>query len=236
MAIYIGRRKFLAALGGAAAVWPLAARAQQPRKVWRVGMLQPGAPPEPLLETIKDGMRDLSYVEGRDIVFEVRWAEGKHDRLGGLAAELVGLKVDVIHAFTTLPALAARGVTTTIPIVFSAVGDPVGVGLVASLARPGGNATGLSALATELSGKRLEVLREVSPNVSRVAMSAMGGGRRAAHSGRPLHGRASQANRRLRGPAGPAGHLRNTGIRRFRRSHLLMQPTRPSQPTAASFH
>jgi putative ABC transport system substrate-binding protein len=164
------RRAFITLLGGAAAAWPLAANAQQARKVWRLGMLQPGAPPEPLLEVIRDGLRDLGYMEGRDIVFEVRWAEGKHDRLGGLAAELVGLNVDAIHAFTTSPALAARAATTTIPIVFSAVGDPVGTGLVASLARPGGNATGLSALATELSGKRLEILREIIPNVSRVAM------------------------------------------------------------------
>jgi putative tryptophan/tyrosine transport system substrate-binding protein len=164
------RRTFIVLLGGAAAAWPLAARAQQPRKVWRLGVLQPGAPPEPLLETIKDGLRDLGYMEGRDIVFEVRWAEGKHDRLAGLAAELVGLKVDVIYAFTTSPALAARGATTTTPIVFSGVGDPVGTGLVASLAHPGGNATGLSVLATELAGKRLEMLREIIPTVSRVAM------------------------------------------------------------------
>jgi putative tryptophan/tyrosine transport system substrate-binding protein len=163
------RREFITLIGGAAA-WPLAARAQQPRKVWRLGVLQPGAPPEPLLEAVRDGVRELGYMEGRDIVLEVRWAEGKHDRLAGLAAELVGLKVDVIYAFTTPPALAARRATTTIPIVFSGVGDPVGSGLVASLARPGGNATGLSVLATELSSKRLEMLREIVPTVSRVAM------------------------------------------------------------------
>jgi putative ABC transport system substrate-binding protein len=102
------RREFITLLGGAAAAWPLAARAQQARKVWRLGMLQPGAPPEPLLEVIRDGLRDLGYMEGRDIVFEIRWAEGKHDRLGGLAAELVGLKVDAIHAFTTSPGLRRR--------------------------------------------------------------------------------------------------------------------------------
>jgi ABC-type uncharacterized transport system substrate-binding protein len=163
------RREFITLIGGAAA-WPLAARAEQPRKVWRLGVLQPGAPPEPLLEAVRDGVRELGYMEGRDIVLEVRWAEGKHDRLAGLAAELVGLKVDVIYAFTTPPALAARRATTTIPIVFSGVGDPVGSGLVASLARPGGNATGLSVLATELSSKRLEMLREIVPTVSRVAM------------------------------------------------------------------
>jgi len=163
------RREFIALIGAATA-WPLAARAQQPRKVWRLGVLAPGAPPEPVLEAVRDGLRDLGYMEGRDFVLEIRWAQGKFDRLTGLAAELVGLKVDVIYAFTTSPALAARSATTTIPIIFSSVGDPVGTGLVASLARPGGNATGLSMLATELSGKRLEVLREIIPNVSRVAM------------------------------------------------------------------
>jgi putative tryptophan/tyrosine transport system substrate-binding protein len=165
------RRQFIALLGGAAAAaWPLAARAQQSRKVWRLGVLQGGAPPEPLFDATIDGLRDLGYVEGRNIVFEVRWAEGKPDRFPDLAAELVALKVDAIHSTSTPAALAARIATTTIPIVFSGVGDPVGTGLVASLARPGGNATGFSLLATELSGKRLEVLREIIPNVSRVAM------------------------------------------------------------------
>ena len=152
VASYIARRKFLATLlGGTAAAWPFAARVQQSRKVWRLGVLAPGAPPEPVLEAVRDGLRDLGYMEGRDFVLEIRWAQGKFDRLTGLAAELVGLKVDVIYAFTTSPALAARSATTTIPIIFSSVGDPVGTGLVASLARPGGNATGLSMLATELS-------------------------------------------------------------------------------------
>jgi putative ABC transport system substrate-binding protein len=169
MAIHIRRRELIVALGGAVAL-PLAARAQQRRKVWRLGVLYPGAPPEPLLEVVRDGLRDLGYMEGRDIVFEIRWAEGKHDRLAGLAAELVGLRVDVIYAFSTPLALAARSATAAIPIVFSGVGDPVGIGLVASLARPGGNATGLSVLATELAGKRLEMLREIIPTVFRVAM------------------------------------------------------------------
>jgi putative tryptophan/tyrosine transport system substrate-binding protein len=167
----VRRRQFIALLGGAAAAaWPLAAHAQQSRKVWRLGVLQGGAPPEPLFDATIDGLRDLGYVEGRNIVFEVRWAEGKPDRFPDLAAELVALKVDAIHSTSTPAALAARIATTTIPIVFSGVGDPVGTGLVASLARPGGNATGFSLLATELSGKRLEVLREIIPNVSRVAM------------------------------------------------------------------
>src|SRR5262245_26227501 len=164
------RRQFITLLCGAAAAWSLDAHAQQPRKVWRLGVLQPGAPPEPLLEAVRNGLRDLGYMEDRDVVLEIRWAEGKLDRLTALAAELVGLQVAVLYAFPTSPALAARRATTAVPIVFSAVGDPVGTGLVASLARPGGNATGLSLLATELSGKRLEMLREIVPNVSRVAM------------------------------------------------------------------
>ncbi len=163
------RREFVALLAGAAA-WSCAAHAQRTHKVWRLGILQPGAPPEPLLDTVKDGLRDLGYVEGRDIVFEVRWAGGKRDRLAELAAELVDLKVDVIHTFSTPAALAARDATATIPIVFSAVGDPVGTGLVPSLAHPGGNVTGISLLATELSAKRLEILREIVPNMSPIAM------------------------------------------------------------------
>jgi putative ABC transport system substrate-binding protein len=163
------RREFITLLGGVAASWPLAARAQQ-AKVWRIGVLEPGAPPEPLLEAVREGLRDLGYMEGRDVVLEIRWAEGKFDRLSALAAELVRSQIDVIHAMSTSPALAARSATSTIPIVSSGVGDPVGTGLVASLAHPGGNATGLSVLATELSGKRLEVLREIVPSVSRVAM------------------------------------------------------------------
>src|SRR5206468_4501747 len=117
--------EFIGLLAGAAA-WSCAAHAQRRRKVWRLGVLQRGAPPEPLLEMVKGGLHDLGYVEGRDIIFEVRWAEGRRDRLAELAAELVGLKVDAIHTFSTPAALAARDATATIPIVFSAVGDPVG--------------------------------------------------------------------------------------------------------------
>jgi putative ABC transport system substrate-binding protein len=166
----VKRRKFITLLGGAAAAWPLAARAQQAGKVWRLGFLQPGAPPEPLVDAIRVRLRELGYVEGRDLTVEARWAEGKLDRLDALAAELVSLNVDVIVAFTTPAALAARHATNTIPIVFTAVGDPVGAGVVASLAHPGGNATGFSGLATEMSGKRLEILWKIVPTMSRVAM------------------------------------------------------------------
>ena len=163
------RRDFITLLGAAAA-WPITARAQQAGKIWRLGLLQPGAPPEPLVDAIRARLRELGYVEGRDLTVEARWAEGKLERLDALAAELVSLNVDVIVAFTTPAALAARHATNTIPIVFTAVGDPVGAGVVASLARPGGNATGFSGLATEMSGKRLDILGKIVPAMSRVAM------------------------------------------------------------------
>jgi putative ABC transport system substrate-binding protein len=164
------RREFISLLGGVAA-WPVVARAQQPsRKILRLGILQPGAPPEPLVEAIRQRLRELGYIEGRNLVLEFRWAEGKLDRLTDLTRELIGSKVDVLTTMSTPAALAARDATTTIPIVFTAVGDPVGAGVVPSLARPGGNATGISLLATELSAKRLEVLREIVPDISRVAM------------------------------------------------------------------
>jgi putative ABC transport system substrate-binding protein len=130
----------------------------------------PGAPPDPLVEAMQGRLRELGYVEGRDISFEFRWAEGKFERLNQLATELADLKVDVITAFSTPAAIAAKKATTTIPIVFSAVGDPVGTGVVSNLARPGGNVTGFSMLATELAAKRLEILEEIVPNLSPLAM------------------------------------------------------------------
>jgi len=169
----MGRREFIALIGAATIAWSLTfrdSRAQRTRKVWRLGVLMPGAPPEPLLEAIRDRLRDLGYLEGRDLVLEVRGAEGRLDRLDALAAELVGLNVDVIHTFSTPAALAARNATTSIPTVFAGVGDPVGAGVVPSLAHPGANATGISLLATELSAKRLEILREIAPNMSPVVM------------------------------------------------------------------
>jgi putative ABC transport system substrate-binding protein len=115
-------------------------------------------------------LRELGYQQGRDVALEFRWAEGKLERLTQLATELAGLKVDVITAFSTPAAIAAQKATTTIPIIFSAVGDPIGTGLVSSLAHPGGNVTGLSLLATELAPKRLEILEEIAPNMSPLAM------------------------------------------------------------------
>jgi putative ABC transport system substrate-binding protein len=171
MASYIERRKFLATLGGAVAAWPLAARGQQPiGKIRRLGVLLPGLPESSFGKAMRDRFRALGYIEGRDTILEMRWAEGKVERLTELAAELAALQLDAIIAFTTPAAIAARKATTTIPIVFLYVGDPIGAGVVPSLARPAGNVTGISLLATELSAKRLEILLEVAPNTSRVAM------------------------------------------------------------------
>ena len=148
------------------------AYAQQPKKVLRIGFLGATSPSieSTRIEAFRQGMRELGYVEGKNIAIEWRWAEGKFDRLPDLAAELVRLDVDVIVTGGSTSTGAAKQVTTTIPIVMAQVNDPVGSGFVASLARPGGNMTGLSTLAPELSGKRLELLKEVVPKLSRVAV------------------------------------------------------------------
>ena len=145
-------------------------RAQQAAKIARLGFLgQPDRSPH-LREAFLQGLRDLGYVEGRNVVIEYRYAEGKLERFPALAAELVALKVDVIVAPPTPAALAAKQATRTIPIVFAGAGDPVTSGLVTSLARPGGNVTGLSGLSPELVGKCLEQLKQAVPGVSRVAV------------------------------------------------------------------
>jgi putative tryptophan/tyrosine transport system substrate-binding protein len=166
------RREFMSLLGGAAAAWPLAAPAQQQAKVPQIGFLgnSTAALEADLVGPFRDGLRDLGYVEGRNIVIEYRWAEGKYDRFPALIAELVALKVDVIVTAGTPAALAVKNATTSIPLVMVAVGDPVGTGLVASFARPGGNNTGLTSLAPELEGKRLELLREVVPKLAYIAV------------------------------------------------------------------
>jgi len=151
------------------------ADAQQTKKISRIGYLSAGigslssyAPREPF----RQGLRELGYVEGKNIIIEYRNAGGKFDRLPALAAELVSLKVDLIVTGGPPSARAAKEATATIPIVMIQVGDPVGSGFVASLARPGGNITGLSGLAPELSGKRLELLKEIIPKLSRAAVKA----------------------------------------------------------------
>ncbi len=150
------------------------AGAQPPEKVPRVGYLNPGSSSDPVrqrrLEALRQGLRELGYVEGQNIALEPRWAEGKYDRYPALAADLVRSKVDVIVAWSGQATKAAQEATRTIPIVMSLVNDPVGSGLVASLARPGGNVTGTTVMAPDVVGKRLELLKEVVPKVSRVAV------------------------------------------------------------------
>jgi len=168
------RREFLGVLGGAAAVWPLAARAQQAGKLPTIGFLGALSPSESSswVAAFLQRLRELGWIEGRNIAIEYRWAEGRSDRLAQFAAEFVRLKVDIIATWATAPALAAKQATSVIPIVFATAGDPVGTGLVASLARPSGNATGLSLQLKETAGKRLELLREVLPNLRRLAIMA----------------------------------------------------------------
>jgi putative tryptophan/tyrosine transport system substrate-binding protein len=169
MAIGIARRQFISALGGAAA-WPLAAQAQQP-KLARIGVLIP-ANPEPFSSEFRAGLREHGYIEGQNIAFEFRSADGKPNLLRELAAELVRLKVDIIVASQTPAVTAARQATTEIPVVMAPAGDPVGTGLISSLARPGGNITGLSSTTAELGAKTLELIREVLPSTRRVAVLA----------------------------------------------------------------
>ena len=164
------RRRFLLTSLAGALTAPHVAESQQTAKVARIGYLSTNLAAFPhLREAFHQGLRDLGYVEGRNVVIEYRGAEGKRERLPALAAELAALKVDVLVAITTLEALAAKQATSTIPIVFAAVADPVTSGLVTSLARPGGNVTGLSLLGPELVGKRLELLTQAVPGISRVA-------------------------------------------------------------------
>jgi putative ABC transport system substrate-binding protein len=153
-------------------MWGAVAQAQQPRKIPQIGYLNGGflSAIAGRIEAFRQGLRELNYVEGKNIVIDWLSAEGKGDRLTELAAELVRRKVDVIVTSGGSPTRAAKAATSTIPIVMTNEGDPVGAGLVASLARPGGNITGLSTFAPELSGKRLEILREVVPKLSRVAV------------------------------------------------------------------
>jgi putative tryptophan/tyrosine transport system substrate-binding protein len=172
MTIDLSRRNFIAAMGGAAA-WPLAAHAQQPEKVYRIGFLanDPTIPQQPAGRAFLDGLRESGFIEGANIVIERRFAEGRLDRPAELANDLVKLNVELIVASSPVAAIAAKQATKDIPIVFVNVLDPVGSGIVSSLARPGGNITGLASHASpEIAGKRLQLLKEAVPQISRVAV------------------------------------------------------------------
>ena len=164
------RRRRVLALGAGVLALPLGARAQAPGKIWRVGILVT-TNWERQVKLVRDSLRELGYVEGKNIVFELRSAPGKADALPALAAELVRLNVDAIFALQTPAAHTAKRATSSLPIVVWA-GDPVGTGLVASLARPGGNITGMSSTATELGAKNLELIRDLVPSVRRVGVLA----------------------------------------------------------------
>lgn len=161
------RREILIALGTFAA---LPAYSQQPGKIWRIGFLGFGAGRTEMVDAFISGLRALGYVEGSNVIIDFRWPAGREERMAQMAVELVDLKVDVIVTVAMLPVMAAKRATSTIPIVMTAPSDAVGGGLVASLARPGGNVTGMTMLSTELAGKQLQLIRELVPKATRVAV------------------------------------------------------------------
>jgi putative ABC transport system substrate-binding protein len=160
------RREFITLMGGAAVAWPQAARAQQPiTRMPRIGIIDDA----PIWGNFRAGLRDLDYIEGRNIAIEYRSAEGQPDRLAAVATELVRLPVDLIATWGTAASHAAKQATTTIPIVMIGIGDPVRAGLVASLARPGGNVTGNTILGPQISAKRIQLIKDILPTISRMA-------------------------------------------------------------------
>jgi len=166
------RREFITLLGGAVAAWPLAARAQQQGKLPTIGFLGQStrSAASEWVAAFVQRLRELGWIDGRNVAIEYRWGEGREERFAEVAAEFVRLKVDIIVTSGTPAVMASKQATSVIPIVFATAGDPVGNNLVASLARPGGNVTGLSILAADLAGKRLELLREVVPGLRRLAI------------------------------------------------------------------
>ena len=167
------RRDFIKAIAGTTIASPIAAHAQQALKIHTIGYLSPGVPVfTTFITAFSNALRELGWIEGQNIAIERRFAENRLERLPELAAELVRLNVEVIVAIGTLGPLAAKRATSTIPIVMTAAGDPLGSGLVASLAQPGGNVTGMSLMVPDIAGKRLELLKEILPRLVRVAMIA----------------------------------------------------------------
>ena len=166
------RRTFIGVVAGRLLAVPVAAEAQPAGRVYRIGFLgnSTAALEANLVGPFREGLRDLGYVEGRNVLIEYRWAEGKYDRFPALIGELLALKVAVIVTAGTPATLAVKKATTSVPLVMLAVGDPVGTGIVPSLSHPGGNITGLTAISTEMDAKRLELLREVVPSVSYIAL------------------------------------------------------------------
>jgi ABC-type uncharacterized transport system substrate-binding protein len=169
----VKRREFITLLGGATA-WPLAARAQQAGKVPTIGFVGQStrSATSEWTTAFVQRLRELGWIDARNLAIEYRWGEGRNERFAQIAAEFVRLKVDVIVTGATPPTIAAKQATSVIPIVFAVAGDPVGTGLVASLARPGGNVTGLSILGPDVAGKRIEILREILPSLRTVAILA----------------------------------------------------------------
>jgi putative ABC transport system substrate-binding protein len=169
---HMKRREFIALIGGAAAAWPLAARAQQTGTGPRIGYLGTSSPSleRHLVDAFRQRLRELGHVDGENITIEYRWTEGRDDRLASLAAELVRLQPDVIVTSGTPGTLAAKQATSTIPIIFASSGNPVQGGLVAGYARPGGNVTGFTILGPDLEGKRLQILKETVSGLSRIAV------------------------------------------------------------------
>jgi ABC-type uncharacterized transport system substrate-binding protein len=168
----VRRREFITLVGGVTLAWPLAARAQQQPTVPVIGFLHYGSPDAyaHIVSAVRQGLRESGFVEGQNVAVEYRWAEGQYDRLPALAGELVQRKVLAIAAGGVVAAQAVKAATTTIPIVFSSGADPIEAGIVSSLNRPGGNATGVSIIAQELAAKRLELLRELVPRTRLIAM------------------------------------------------------------------
>jgi putative ABC transport system substrate-binding protein len=166
------RRIFIGSLASAAVVWPLTTRAQETGKIYRLGQLSAGTKASriPLLANFMRGMRELGYIEGQNLIIEHRYAEGEFARLPSMLRELLAWKPDALFVSTTPGNLAAKAATSTVPIVMVGVADPVGSGIVTSLARPGGNITGVTNLGAELAGKRLEILKDIVPNASKVAV------------------------------------------------------------------